>query len=41
MNVPRTLGASGDLEARWAGLRTLSDALFRGPSVLACDQEIW
>jgi hypothetical protein len=30
-NVPRALGASGSLEAQWAGLRTLGDAPSRGP----------
>jgi hypothetical protein len=30
-NVPRTLGASGSLEAQWAGLITLGDAPSRGP----------
>jgi hypothetical protein len=30
-SVPRTLGASGGLEAGWASLRTLSDALLGAP----------
>jgi hypothetical protein len=31
LSVPHTLGASGDLEAWWTGLRTLDDAPSGGP----------